>query len=118
MSYNKTHILHPANKETILKDITDMLEKHGETIDKAVEGSPKLKRTVRFSVEIDKSQGRPVVSTTISMVTVDPLKDRRQTQAEDPDQMAIQFDQQKAVEPLEVINIKPQVKKAKSKKAK
>lgn len=111
MAYNKTHLLHPANKETILNDIADLLEKHGETIDKAVEGSPKLKRTVRFSVEIDKSQGRPVVSTTISMVTVDPLKDRRQTQAEDPDQFSIPFDQQEAVKPLEVINIKPKAKK-------
>jgi hypothetical protein len=53
-----------------------------------------------------------------SMVTVDPLKDRRQTQAEDPDQLSIPFDKQEAVKPLEVITIKPQVKKAKSKKAK
>lgn len=84
--YDKTHILHPANKDTILKDITEMLEEHGESIDKAVERSTKQKRTLRISVEIDKSQGRPVISTVFSMVTVDPLKDRRQTQAGDPDQ--------------------------------
>jgi hypothetical protein len=116
MAYDKTHILHPANKATIINDITDLLEKHGETIDKAVERSTKQKRTLRISVEIDKSQGRPVISTMFSMVTVDPLKDRRQTQAEDPDQLSIPFDKMEAVTPLEVIN--PKKKTAKKKAAK
>lgn len=84
--YDKTHILHPKNKEALLHDISEMLDEHGDTINKAVERSSKQKRTLRISVEIDKSNGRPVFGTVFSMVTVDPLKDRRQTQAKDPDQ--------------------------------
>lgn len=87
--YDKTHILHPKNKEAMLHDFSEMLDEHGETINKAVERSSKSKRTLRVSIEIDKSNGRPVFGTVFSMVTVDPLKDRRQTQAEDPDQEAL-----------------------------
>lgn len=116
MAYDKTHILHPANKAAIIKDISEMLDEHGETINKAVDRSSKQKRSLGISVEIDKSHGQPTFGTVFRMVTVDPLKDRRQTQAEDPDQLTIPFDQQEPVKPIEVITIKKKTAKKKAAK--
>lgn len=116
MAYDKTHILHPANKAAILKDFAEMLEEHGETINKAVERSSKQKRSLRVSLEIDKSKGQPVFGMVFSMVTVDPLKDRRQTQAEDPDQLSIPFEDQEPVRPIEVITMKKKTAKKKAAK--
>lgn len=83
--YDKTHILHPANRKAFMDAILDLYDTHGETIDKAVEKNDRKKRAVIFSVEVDKSGERPEFAPKMRMVTVDPLKDSRRVQAEDPD---------------------------------
>jgi hypothetical protein len=83
--YDKTHILHPANRKAFIDSILDLYDTHGETIDKSVEKNDRKQRSVIFSVVINKSGALPEFSPKMRMVTVDPLKDQRRVQAEDPD---------------------------------
>jgi hypothetical protein len=83
--YDKTHILHPANRKAFIDGILDLYDTHGETIDKSVEKNDRKTRSVIFSVVINKSGELPEFEPKMRMVTVDPLKDKRRTQAEDPD---------------------------------
>lgn len=112
-NYDKTHILHPANEKAFIDSFLDLYRTNGEHFNRAVEKSSKQKRTVKLAIVIDKSNGMPVFESTISMVTADPLRDHRRVTAEDPDQLAIPFEKQEAVKPLEVINPKKKAKKAK-----
>jgi hypothetical protein len=85
MSYDKTHVLHPSNEKEFIDSILDLYRKHGQTIEDSIEKNLKKTRAVLFTSTIDKKNGRPVFETSIRMVTVDPLKDRRRSAAEDPD---------------------------------
>lgn len=89
---DKTHILNAGHQKVFLDGISDLYEKHGETIDKAIEATEKKIRTVTFSVVIDKSNRSPSFDTKVRMVVKDPLKDHRKSVSEDPDQMPINYE--------------------------
>ena len=92
MEYNKTHILHPANKKRLMDELESQFDQYGDQIDRAVATSSKQSRTLTFSIRIDKSGPLPVFEPTIKMVTVDPLRDTRRIVAEDPDQIPLQLE--------------------------
>lgn len=83
---DKTHLLLPEHEEAFINNIRSLYRQHGNTINESVDRNDKKARSVMFSVLIDKNNGAPAFDTKIKMVTVDPLRDRRRSVSDDPNQ--------------------------------